>query len=274
MFREFSCSSIQTDARNKSIILFMTSDVDESTVVGDNLQLLDCSTNTFVIIDYHVDGDRIIITLPRFPVPNSKYTLSLQGIKDIVGNPLKRGINYYNIQFESSIKTEVKFVSPVMSEEVENLIFSLYEYIDEKDLPNKDQIQFTKSFFIEVSTDNLFNNIIFSTELIDRNILPVMELHNGQYYARARVQNQICYGNWSEVITFVLNSSDAKLNTDDSAISDSINEDENMDPVFYKPLTIIGVPKDGDDIDSFFIEFSDDIDPDSLENIEVYRRML
>lgn len=274
MFREFSCSSISTDARNKSIILTMTSDIDEATVVGDNLQLLDCSTNAFVIIDYSVDGDKIIVTLPRFPVPNSKYTIVLHGIKDIVGNPLKRGTNYYNIEFESSIKTEVKFVSPAFSEEVDNLVFSLYEYIDEKDLDNEDQIELTGSFFIEVSTDNLFNNIIFTSELIGRNVLPVMELHNGQYYARARVQNQDCYGNWSEVITFVVNNPDDTDKDDTDSDIDSDEESDDMDPIVYKPLTIVGVPRDGDDIDSFYIEFSDEVDPDSLENIEVYRRML
>lgn len=273
MFREFSCSSITTDAKNKSITLFMTAEIDERTVVGDNLQLLDCSTNSFVIIDYTVDLDKIIITLPRFPVPNSKYTIVLQGVTDIVGNPLKRGINYYNVQFESPILTEVKFVSPTHSEEVDNLIFSLYEYIAEKDLPNKDQIEFTNSFYIEVATDNLFNNIIFTTELIDRNILPVMELRNGQYFARVRVQKLDAYGNWSEVITFVLNSSTP--NNKSNVFNNTEQESESdLEPVFYKPLTIVGVPKDGDDINSFFIEFSGEIDPDSFEFIEVYRRMI
>ena len=199
MYREFNFTSIDTDAKNKNITVVMTAAIDESTVHGDNIQLLDCTTNHFVLINYEVDIEKLIITLPDYPLPNSRYSLVIKGIKDITGNALLRGINYI-VEFTSAIKTEAKFIKPAFSEEVtDDLVFSLQEY--------KDDIKFYNSFLIEVSLDNLFNNIIFRTELIDRNSMTVMDLQNGQYYARARVQNNNEYGIWGPIITFVLSPS-------------------------------------------------------------------
>ena len=86
-----------------------------------------------------------------------------------------------------------------------------------------------------------------------------VDLPNGQYYARARVQNNNEYGIWGHIITFVLNKQE---------------KEETDEPVFYKPLTIVSVPKDGDDATSFYIEMSEEIDEDSLDSIKVFRRML
>ncbi len=259
MYREFNFTSIDTDAKNKNITVVMTAAIDESTVHGDNIQLLDCTTNHFVLINYEVDIEKLIITLPDYPLPNSRYSLVIKGIKDITGNALLRGINYI-VEFTSAIKTEAKFIKPAFSEEVtDDLVFSLQEYVPEKDVPHKDDIKFYNSFLIEVSLDNLFNNIIFRTELIDRNSMTVMDLQNGQYYARARVQNNNEYGIWGPIITFVLNKQE---------------KEEPDEPIFYKPLTIVSVPKDGDDASSFYIEMSEEVDEDTLDSIKVYRRML
>lgn len=259
MYREFNFTSIDTDAKNKNITVVMTAAIDASTVHGDNIQLLDCTTNHFVLINYEVDREKLIITLPDYPLPNSRYSLVIKGIKDITGNALLRGINYI-VEFKSAVKTEAKFIKPAFSEEItDELIFSLQEYIPERDVPHKDDIKFYNSFLIEVSLDNLFNNIIFRTELIDRNSMTVMDLQNGQYYARARVQNNNEYGIWGPIITFVLNKQE---------------KEESDEPIFYKPLTIVSVPKDGDDASSFYIEMSEEVDEDTLDSIKVFRRML
>lgn len=259
MYREFNFTSIDTDAKNKNITVVMTAAIDASTVHGDNIQLLDCTTNHFVLINYEVDREKLIITLPDYPLPNSRYSLVIKGIKDITGNALLRGINYI-VEFKSAVKTEAKFIKPAFSEEItDELIFSLQEYIPERDVPHQDDIKFYNSFLIEVSLDNLFNNIIFRTELIDRNSMTVMDLQNGQYYARARVQNNNEYGIWGPIITFVLNKQE---------------KEESDEPIFYKPLTIVSVPKDGDDASSFYIEMSEEVDEDTLDSIKVFRRML
>ena len=258
MYREFNFTSIDVDAKNKNITVVMTAAIDESTIHGDNIQLLDCTTNHFVLITYEVDREKLIITLPDYPLPNSRYSLVIKGIHDITGNSLLRGINY-TVEFTSAIKTEAKFIKPAFSEEVtDDLVFALQEYIPERDIPHNDEIKFYNSFLIEVSLDNLFNNIVFRTELIDRNSMTV-DLPNGQYYARARVQNNNEYGIWGHIITFVLNKQE---------------KEEADEPVFYKPLTIVSVPKDGDDATSFYIEMSEEIDEDSLDSIKVFRRML
>lgn len=259
MYREFNFTSIDTDAKNKNITVVMTAAINASTVHGDNIQLLDCTTNHFVLINYEVDREKLIITLPDYPLPNSRYSLVIKGIKDITGNALLRGINYI-VEFKSAVKTEAKFIKPAFSEEItDELIFSLQEYIPERDVPHQDDIKFYNSFLIEVSLDNLFNNIIFRTELIDRNSMTVMDLQNGQYYARARVQNNNEYGIWGPIITFVLNKQE---------------KEESDEPIFYKPLTIVSVPKDGDDASSFYIEMSEEVDEDTLDSIKVFRRML
>ena len=258
MYREFNFTSIDADAKNKNITVVMTAAIDESTIHGDNIQLLDCTTNHFVLITYEVDREKLIITLPDYPLPNSRYSLVIKGIHDITGNSLLRGINY-TVEFTSAIKTEAKFIKPAFSEEVtDDLVFALQEYIPERDIPHNDKIKFYNSFLIEVSLDNLFNNIVFRTELIDRNSMTV-DLPNGQYYARARVQNNNEDGIWGHIITFVLNKQE---------------KEEADEPVFYKPLTIVSVPKDGDDATSFYIEMSEEIDEDSLDSIKVFRRML
>lgn len=272
MYREFNFTAIDTDTKTKTITVTMTAAVDESTLIEDNIKLLDCSTNHYIDISVKSDGDKLFIILPDYPIPNSKYHLTIKGIKNIVGDALTKGINY-QIEFESSVNTEVRFIAPVFSEDIQGeLIFALQEFISKKDISNLEDVKFVNSFFIEVSTDNLFNKIVFSTNLIHRNSMSVMELGNGQYYARARVQiDEENYGIWSDIITFVINRSED--NTSITNLNNKSNDDSD-EPIFYKPLTITGVPKDGDDCQSFYVEFSSDIDLEDTDDIEVYRRLI
>lgn len=268
MFREFNFTSITPDIDSKKIIVTMTTMIDDKTVNQDSIRLLDCSTNCFVDISFEVIGDKIFISLIELPIPNNEYHLSIKGIKDITGIALTKGINY-KITFATVIKTEAMFITPSFSEEVtDSLIFSIREYIPDKFKSEKDNIFPINSFMIEIATDNLFNNIIFNTRMENRTTMQIMTLPNGQYYARARVQNANDeYGQWGPSTTFVLN-----ISSDKSTIQ---NDNENdSEPIFYKPLSIVGVPKDGDDCQSFYIEFSEDIDLDSDEDIEVYRRLI
>lgn len=270
MYREFNFTDINTDTKTKTITVTMTTAIDESTIYGDNVRLLDCSTNHFVEISVKVDGDKIFIILPDFPIPNNRYHLTIKGIKNVIGDALTKGINYY-IEFKSTVLTEVRFIAPVFSEEInDNLIFALQEFIPKKEIDDPSKIEFKNSFYIQVSTDNLFNKVVFDTNLIHRNSMTVMDLPNGQYYARARVQDSDeNYGLWSEVITFVLNH-----DSDNKSEDNNKDTSENDDPIFYKQLSITGVPKDGDDCTAFYIEFSSDIDLDDVDDIEVYRRLI
>lgn len=266
MFREFNFTSITPDIDSKKIIVTMTTMIDDKTVSQDNIRLMDCSTNCFVNISFEVIGDKIFINLIESPIPNNEYHLSIKGIKDITGIALVKGINY-RVIFATVIKTEAMLITPSFSEEItDNLVFSVREYIPDKFKAEKNNIFPINSFMIEVATDNLFNNVVFDTRMENRTVMQVMTLSNGQYYARARVQNADNeYGQWGPSTTFVLNISNDKK---------SIIDEEDNEPVFYKPLSIIGVPKDGDDCQSFYVEFSEDIDLDNDEDIEVYRRLI
>lgn len=275
MYREFSFTSISSSAKDKNIVVRMTAEVAPNTVNSTSIRLLDCSSNCFVPLTYELVKDNIVITLPYYPVPNSKYTLSISDIEDIVGNKLRRGINC-DITFKSDVKTMAKIISPLHFEEISEPRFVFEEYFENND--DYDESLLVKQYYLEISIDNLFNNIVLSTD-IDIDSVNLTSLHPGQYYARARVQNNKGeYGKWSETTTFLLKQystndvSPAPPSQDAPSSPDTGNNDDG--PIFYKQLEIIGVPKDGDDINSFFIEFNDEIDPDSIENIEVFRRLI
>lgn len=270
MYREFNFSSITPDINNHNIVVAMTAMVDNKTVTQDTIRLLDCTTNQFVNIVADVIGDRIIIDLIDPPIPNNEYHLTIKGVTDITGCSLTKGINY-KIWFDTTVKTEAMLITPSFSEEINNsLVFTVREYIPDRFKSEKNTILPINSFFIEVATDNLFNNIEFSTRMINRTTMNVMDLPNGQYYARVRVQSiDGDYGMWSETTTFVLNVSTEKQDTSNNEFN--IDSDE---PIFYKQLSITGVPKDGDDCQSFYIQFSEDIDLEDDGSIEVYRRLI
>ena len=266
MYREFSFTSITTSAIDKSIIVFMTAEVEPQSVSTDSIRLLDCSTNHFVLITYEFVKDKIIITLPTYPIPNSRYKLCIQGIEDIVGNKLERGIEY-ELQFASCVKSNATVVSPVHGEKISTISVELAESLNPGVAATEPLVG---SYYIEIATDNLFYNIIFTSNLIGENKIILKDLHNGQYYLRARVQNDGDYSLWSDVITFVFEQREStQLPGDDNA---SNGTDDDI--VFHKPLSIIGVPKDGDDASSFYIELDAPIDPDTLDNITVYRRLV
>lgn len=277
MYQKFCITSIETDAINKRIVVETTHDIDDKSIDYEKLQLLDCATENFVAIGYEVIGSRLYINLPFYPTPNNKYILMLSEIFDITGTKLDSSIRY-NLVFESSIFSKPVFIKPAFAEEIENLVIEFDEIFPSVKKPGKvppkpqdheppekqpaEQLhEKINSFYIELSTDNLFFNIVYTTSIVDTNKVDLIEMPSGQYYARARVQKDNEYGQWSDVVTFVLKHTHKQ-------------PPQIEDEIFEKPLRIISVPKDGDDCDAFYIEFDEEVDIDTLDNIVVTRRML
>ena len=84
----------------------------------------------------------------------------------------------------------------------------------------------------------------------------------GQYYIRARVEStdRKEKGKWSDIITFISINNDTIDTPDDDA------------PIIIEDIDLVSLPVNGETPESILLEFSGEIDQDSIDNIIVIRR--
>ena len=307
MHSVFNVTSIAGDYSNKTITIQTNYIVDESTVNKQNVKLVDASSGTTVIYKLSTDKDKIIITLKEWPIPNNTYQVNVTFIKDKLGRDLVYPLTK-DIEFKADTKLKAKIVYPQNNEAVKrehNLVyFSIHQINADETITAKPKPELQKimnlpihnedvsdnstieailgvesdiKYHIEFASDIAFSYIVkdYISEFTDG----LIELDNGQYYARARIIEDEMHGDWSETVTFTVVSDICEHN---NILSEAQKQylDEVFAPVDFflddeEDLVIVSKSPNGETLSEFYIEFNLDLDPDSIpKQIIAYRRNL
>lgn len=264
MYQDFRILAIEADIKKKSITIECNFDIDPETL--SEIELLDRNTRNTVGLRSEVKGKVISLVLTDWPSPNSEYIISIQKLKTVLGDELASGIRR-KIIFKSSICSTVKVTYPAYDEVITDLKAAWIESVPDASLSKVD------SFYVEISTEIGFHNIRKKLEIVGRSELDLTELPDGQYYIRVRAQKDGEYGTWSEVVTFVVGDSPAKPGPIFDP-QDPSDEQPDIDDIYTPVIKIISMPEDGVTPTSILIEFDQEIDPDSIDDIIIIRRSI
>lgn len=255
MQNDFTINEITINSMTKTICIHPAFDIDPDSINEGSIQLFKREDRTFINYDYKIEGKLIYLVLKEYPEPNQEYVLKINKLKNILGKELDFGIRK-KIIFKSSITSKANIISPAFNEEISKLYIKVEELlVDEKQ-------SFINSFFIEISSDVNFYNIITSTQLNQRNEVELDNIKPGQYYIRTRIQTDKEYGLWSETNTFFV--IDKNKNDRDYI------EDDNK-PIYIEEMKILSSPKQGETPKSFLFEMDCPIDSDFLDKIIILR---
>ena len=307
MHSVFNVTSIAGDYSNKTITIQTNYIVDESTVNKQNVKLVDASSGTTIIYKLSTDKDKIIITLKEWPIPNNTYQVNVTFIKDKLGRDLVYPLTK-NIEFKADTKLKARIVYPQNNEAVKrehNLVyFSIHQINADETITAKPKPELQKimnlpihnedvsdnstieailgvesdiKYHIEFASDIAFSYIVkdYISEFTDG----LIELDNGQYYARARIIEDEMHGDWSETVTFTVAPDTCEHN---NILSEAQKQylDEVFAPVDFflddeEDLVLVSKSPNGETLSEFYIEFNLDLDPDSIpKQIIAYRRNL
>lgn len=256
MYQSFSITAIEVNNFNETIVVTTGFDIDPNTVNGDTVRLFSKADKTDVVLDFEVK-DKVFTIYPKNKiVQNSEYVLRITGVKNILGMDLNSGVRR-TISFTSAIKEVPSIISPADYEELVDLKVALKAIIEDKESDDMNN----KSFFIQIASDVAFINIILET-FTDKSVTDLKNLPMGQYYIRARVEStdRKEKGKWSDIITFISINNNTIDTPDDDA------------PIIIEDIDLVSLPVNGETPESILLEFSGEIDQDSIDNIIVIRR--
>lgn len=266
----FSVIAIQASLKEKSVFIECTLDVDEDTVSGSSLIILNKTTNMVELYDATVDGHMIQAKLRNDPQPGDAYTILVQGtIESIVGDKLESAL-MREFQFESEVTSEVTLLSPANFEKI-HAVKLAWEETGEN---------LTGSFEWQIAKENAFYNIVYSTTVSDVSSIELPDIEPGQYYVRGRAIKNQDYGRWNETSTFLFEAPEKTDDAKDASDPDTPEPpptsptDDDSDPLIIveqEEIHIEEKPTNGvTPKESFTFSFSEDIDITNLD-IKVYR---
>ena len=252
MYQEFSVTTIDIDKATKRIAVGFTNEIDPDSINPKTLYISTGDNGDVVKIRWSVEGHALYVDIVDEIVPNLSYYLFIT--TDVLN---AMGENLTNrCKQEFVIKTDVRnsceILSPIYDEkfDVNDITITLAEllYSDESNEEN--------SFYVQVSSDWMFENIVTESTFTDRNSAKVHVDKTGQIFIRARVQkDKENYGEWSAPVSIYIGS-------DENSYTDDIDDD----PIFFQELEIISSPEQGETPKSFIIEFDSEVDEKSIEN--------
>jgi hypothetical protein len=262
MYQEFNVLSISTSLLEKKVSIEFSLDVNEDTVTLDSLVLVEKATSTIVNTRILVDRNVVQLELVDWPIPNTEYLIKVQkGIASIVDDELPDSLQR-NVIFESEITSVVEVLSPADYQELTELSVSW------KETQIRTSENLVHSYYLEIATENAFYNVLRKTEVHNADSITLAGLPNGQYYLRIRVQKDGQYGQWSDIVTFVVNGESSTP----GPVYDDGEEDDG--PIFEDELVVLSVPVNGETPKSFLIEFDEELDVDSIQDIVIIRRSI
>lgn len=302
----FNITAMTTDYSNKQIIIDTTFSIAPKTVNRKNVEVISASSGTAVIYKLTVDDDKIIVTLKDWPELDSYYVVKIVNVKDKLDRELIHPVTKQVI-FKADTKLKVVITSPNNNEALvrqHGLVnFSIKQINPDgsetvnpmpgsenlPSLPNKEEDMEKKEamtedelnvvYHFEFASDVAFFDIVkeYKTPYTEGYV----QLEDGQYYMRCRVIENDMNGDWSDTITFTVVPEICE--DDDIEISQSKKDYINdiMAPVEFflndtdDVFEVISRSNNGVTYPEFYIEFSKDIDADSLpDSIMAYRREL
>lgn len=274
MYQEFLVLSIDTLLNEKKILISTNRDIDPNTLKDTIIEVYERGTKTPLLFEPIIEDKNLAINLKDWPVPNTDYVLSVKGLTSVAEEKLPSNIKR-TIKFDSSVVSKVNIISPSMFEKIDDV------FIELKELAEKEE-DLIGSYYVEVSTDNAFYNIV-AKGTFSKTIFKLSLNKNKQYFIRARVQTtdeDIQYGLWSEVITFVYGEE-----VEDGGIPD-IEEPNDPDDdypeipdddgpiVDLEEFEIINHLDQGVTPEQLIIEFSKEIDVFSIDDIIITRKVV
>jgi len=253
MYQDFRIISIDTSYAQKTIYITTSFDIDATSVDSSNIQVYDRVTKQEVGLTCKVQETQLVIELAEWPTPEIDYIVAISEIKSVIDDDLI-AIDKNKVSFKNAIANTVQITSPTSMQILSDINI---EWIEKCPLPN---IIFYDNYRIQISTENVFYNIIKDINIKSQSNTLIEDLSYGQYYVRIRVEDNETTGLWSDITTFVFQ--EAKL----EPILD------NDTPIYIAPMEIISFPLSGETPSSILIELNTEIDPLTINDIIVIRR--
>lgn len=258
MYQDFNVIDITHCYADSKITVTMSFDIDPTSVNDTTIQVFSKKDAITAETNIIIDKRKISIFLKDEVVPNSEYILKVLNIKSILGQELSSGIRR-KLVFSSEVREVPVIMEPADGEEITDLKVSLTTLRESNEVePIKD-----KTFFIQVAKDVAFIDIELET-ISDKTEIDLKDLATRQYFIRARVETiqdgKKEIGKWSETITFFFTKIDEDCDCGDD------------EPEYIEYTTLVSKPDNGETPESILIEFSGEIDIDSIEGITVIRR--
>lgn len=194
MYKKFNLSSVTKDTSKNTIELKFNFDIDADSIGTDTIGLT-TSNGSRVDFDIKVVDDIIVLTLQTWPDPEDTLQLLIKKeIKSIDGRLINNALRY-KITFESEITSQVIIKKPYNFQKLEDIKCILND---------SDNIN---SYCIQIAKENRFYNFVYDSVIYSNELsIIIPELKAGQYYLRARVQENGKYGKWCQPITFIYKS--------------------------------------------------------------------
>lgn len=252
MFQEFTVTAIDINKATKRISVGFSNDIDPDSLNPKTLYISTGDNGDVVKIKWSVDGYVLIVDILDEIVPNLEYYLFITtDVTNAMGEKLKTRVKQSFI-YESSVRNRCRILSPVQNEEFSKNDIEIR--LDE--VLNTDDSDLVNCFRVQIAKDWLFENIIASPNLVQRDTVTLNIKSSGQVYIRARVEsNEKNYGVWSDTIVIDINGED-----------DEDTSEDGEGPVFYQDIEIISEPEQGETPKSFIIEFDSEIDEKVIED--------
>lgn len=257
MYEPFAITVIRNDLRNKTITIETTSDIDPDSVNDKNVVIMERKSKKIMEYRFEVKRKSLILTLLDWPIPKMEYVIKVSDLLNAIGDQLQQGVRK-TIVFESSLCSIMHIVYPSFGEVISDLKIILNEEVPEGG--NGVTFEPINSYYIEIASDCNFHNIVKDILIKDRLMVLLPDIADGQYYVRARVQQEEEYGLWSDTVSFLLQ---------DKA---SVSQPDGEDPVYIEDIEILSGIEHGILGDSFLFEMNCELDQDSVDNIIVIRR--
>lgn len=264
-FIKFCIMDIETNLKDKRVIIHFSKEIDTDTVDLQNFIIAaqDPSIPSMPKISLEISDDlkAVFMTFEDTPFVNTRYILIVQNtVKDLEGRKLDQSL-FRNIYFKSTVISSISLLSPGNFEVISEKTFSWKETGD----------TLINVFRVQISTDTAFHNVQVNSTVSGKETVTFgKELSVGQYYWRVRPEQDLeNYGSWSDIRTFMIGGqSDSSAEISDETSETSVTEIEIEDHVMdikNNSLKIISMPKNGETPATFTFMFDEDIDSDSIK---------
>lgn len=253
MYQTFSVSTVDIDKATKQILVAFTNDVEPASVNHNTIYVSTGSNGDIVKIKWSIEGVFLTIDILDEIEPNKSYFLFITtDVVNILGEHLAQRLKQEFI-IENNIRNSCEILSPVNYEYIPDSIINISLQENQYD---ENSITLN-SFYVQISTDHLFENIVNDIAIQDKNSIAISMDVAGQVYIRARVQkDKEQYGSWSKVVVINLEAQETK--------NDDIYDD--ISPIFKQEIEIISEPEQGETPKSFIIEFDCELDEKSIDD--------
>lgn len=266
MFQKFEVIKTKTDLFHRKISVVLSLAPDESTVTKDTIYIGEEDTGRILNFNIEINDNIIDLNLLEWPKPNIPYVLFVQkGIRSITEDELDASLRR-NLVFNSDITSTVEIISPCDNEKIKSLDINWTEKTKEPGSKN------INSYYVEVSSDNGFFNIVKSTKILNKQNISLTDIKNGQYFIRIRAQKDELYGRWSDIVTFYFldNNYSSSSNIIDSDNSQAYT-DETNDTSPILDINLLSGPDNGvTPTESAVLNFDQNIDINSIKDLILY----